>query len=68
MTRPNGATELQERNSTQGRETWGDTRAGGYTTSREVEDWAQLDFEGVASDMATDSQDRVYLAVRTTQR
>ena len=41
--------------------------AGGYRYE-EVEDWAQLDFEGVASDMATDSQDRVYLAVRTTQR
>ena len=33
----------------------------------EVEDWAQVDFEGVASDMATDSRDLVYLAVRTTQ-
>ena len=33
----------------------------------EVEDWAQVQFEGVVSDMATDSQDRVYLAVRTTQ-
>ena len=33
----------------------------------EVEDWAQVQFEGVASDMATDSRDLVYLAVRTTQ-
>lgn len=33
----------------------------------EVEDWAQIEMVGSASDMATDSEDRVYVALRTTQ-
>ena len=45
----------------------GQTIGTGDYQYEEVEDWAQVQFEGVVSDMATDSQDRVYLAVRTTQ-
>ena len=45
----------------------GQTLGTGDYRYEEVEDWTQVDFEGVASDMATDSQDLVYLAVRTTQ-
>ena len=33
----------------------------------EVEDWAQIEMVGSASDMARDSEDRVYVAQRTTQ-
>ena len=32
-----------------------------------VEDWGEWPVDGVASDVATDSQDRVYIAVRTSQ-
>ena len=32
-----------------------------------VEDWGEWPVDGVASDVATDSQDRVYVAVRTSQ-
>ena len=42
----------------------GQTLGTGDYRYEEVEDWTPVDFEGVASDMATDSQDLVYLAVR----
>ena len=32
-----------------------------------VDDWANITIPGVASDVATDSEDRVYVATRTTQ-
>ena len=48
----NGATERQERNPTQG-ERRGQTLGTGDYRYEEVEDWTQVDFEGVASDMAT---------------
>ncbi len=33
-----------------------------------VEPWPKIDIPGIVSDVATDSQDRVYLPVRTSQR
>ena len=40
---------------------------GGNFMYESVDNWPKIDIPGVVSDVATDSEDRVYLAVRTSQ-
>ena len=40
---------------------------GGDYLYESVDNWKKIDIPGVVSDVATDSEDRVYLAVRTAQ-
>ena len=42
-------------------------QGGGNYLFESVDNWCKIDIPGVVSDVATDSNDNVYLAVRTAQ-